>query len=93
MGYEPPVEKACMELIQAVAFNVQLKAVRLFLNRCDCKEKITEILSNNFSLKKFWLYECELATGETFRPLMNRNRIFRKQKRYKSVKPVPVNSE
>ena len=35
MGYVPPVKKACMKLIHAVAFNVQLKAIHLFLDGCD----------------------------------------------------------
>ena len=50
------------------------------------KEKLTELLWENFTLKTIWYYQTDANLDFLFDSVTNRNKFLRKQQRFKTVK-------
>ena len=79
-----------LELFTSFAVNKVLREVEITTyNFCACKEKVLALLlENNFSLKKIWVYDLDIEELYTFEAFAERNKYVRKQRRFKTVKPV-----
>ena len=51
-------------------------------------DMLTELLWENFTIKKFWFYLSNFKKYASFERITERNKLFRKQQRFKTVKVI-----
>ena len=82
-----------MQVFKSIAVNHVLTSLEMtgsvWPQFDDCtNEMLTELLWENYTLKNIWIYLSNINRYASFERITERNKLFRKQQRFKTVKAI-----